>query len=527
MTQAVLIFMPGMGEIRRLFDTLQAHKVFGDERKWLIYALHSSIANDKQQAAFDVPPRGVRKIVIATNIAETGITIPDITCVIDAGKHKESRFDARRQISRLVETFIAKANARQRMGRAGRVQPGICYHLFSRARFNKMPEHQLPEFQRLNLDELALRVKTVGMGGIEEVLLEALDAPTSENIKRSIASLIQVGALDEEQNLTSLGRHLARLPVDAPLGKLILYGVRYSCLDPCLVIAAAQSSKSPFDTPMGREREAAAAKQIFSRGDSDFLTTWTAYQKWRTVCNDRPSHEQKFVKENYLNSKSLAAIEELRLQYLKILVDAGLLQVNDQDRRVIHRARFFSSRDGFVRTPARMEQNTETHTYIEMCIAASFYPNLVNCRDGFKTVSKGQVVSIHPSSINHIGFGPASFPKPWLTFFSLLKTRGPLYAHDTGLVDDYIVALFCGSVEFKPLSGIASIDKNKIRFKMSNLRTCIAFAVLRKNLSRCFARFMDRRSIATDAAHDEEVAWLDILGALIRDFDEVHRQRLR
>ncbi|ORY82099.1 P-loop containing nucleoside triphosphate hydrolase protein [Protomyces lactucae-debilis] len=525
LTQAVLIFMPGMGEIRRLFDTLQAHKVFGDERKWLIYALHSSIASDKQQAAFDVPQRGIRKIVIATNIAETGITIPDITCVIDAGKHKESRFDARRQLSRLVETFIAKANARQRMGRAGRVQPGVCYHLFSRARFNKMAEHQLPEFQRLNLDELALRVKTVGMGGIEEVLLEALDAPTPENIKRSIASLIQVGALDEDQNLTSLGRYLARLPVDATLGKLILYGVRYSCLDPCLVIAAAQSSKAPFDTPMGREREASAAKQLFSRGDSDFLTTWTAYQKWRQVCIDKPAHEQKFCRDSFLNGKSLAAIEELRLQYLKILVDAGLLQVGEQDRRAIQRARFMSSRDGFIRTPAHVEQNTETHTYIELCIAASFYPNMVSCRDGFKTVSKGQVVSIHPSSINHGSSG--SFAKPWVAFFSLLKTKGPLYAHDTGLVDDYVVALFCGNVEFKPLSGIISIDRNRIRFRVGSLRTCIALAVLRNNLARCFARFMDRRTSLNEAVQDEEAAWLNILGELIKDFDEVHRQRLR
>lgn len=516
-TQAILIFLPGLAEIRRLMDTLTAHKDFGNYHKWIIYALHSSVSSDKQQAAFDVPMHGIRKIVLATNIAETGITIPDITCVIDTGKHKESRFDSRRQLSKLIETFIAKANARQRMGRAGRVQAGVCFHLFSRARFNRMTEHQLPEFQRLNLDELALRVKTVQLGSIEEVLLEALDAPTPENVKRSINNLIEVGALDINQNLTPLGRHLAKLPVDATLGKLILFGVKYSCLDPCLVIAAVLSSKSPFEVPIGREREASAAKQLFTRGDSDFLTSWTAYSKWRAICQERPHYENKFCKESFLSVKGLCAIEELRLQYMKVLVESGILPASDDDRRSIQRSRFISSRDGFVTLPSSVCVNQQTPTFIELCLASAFYPNLINFEDGLKTISKGQPVSIHSSSVNSHS---RLLPKRWLVFYSLLKTKFATNAHDTGLVDDYIVALFCGhTFEAKFYAGTISIDHNKIRFATRDLRTLVAIHMLRLNLERQFALFLEHKGV-----QDE---WMVILADVIYTFEAAAKEKAR
>ena len=119
-SKAILIFLPGIAEIRRLNDLLAGHPIF--RIGWYIYVLHSSIAMEEQEQAFSLPPEGVRKIVLSTNIAETGVTIPDITCVIDTGKHREMRFDERRQLSRLIETFISRANAKQRRGRAGRVQ---------------------------------------------------------------------------------------------------------------------------------------------------------------------------------------------------------------------------------------------------------------------------------------------------------------------------------------------------------------------------------------------------------------------
>lgn len=131
---AVLVFMPSLEGIRKCVDMLEAHPVFGTEA-FQVFPLHSTVSSENQSRVFNVPPSGVRKIVVATNIAETGITIPDCTVVIDVGKHREMRYDEKRQISRLLETYVAKSNAMQRRGRAGRVQAGICFHMFTKYRF--------------------------------------------------------------------------------------------------------------------------------------------------------------------------------------------------------------------------------------------------------------------------------------------------------------------------------------------------------------------------------------------------------
>ena len=268
-SKAILVFLPGIAEIRRMNDMLAGHRGFSHD--WYVYPLHSAIPTEQQEQAFLVPPPGIRKIVLATNIAETGITIPDVTCVIDTGLHREMRFDERRQLSRLIQAFISRANAKQRRGRAGRVQNGLCFHLFTKARHdNIMAEQQTPEMLRLSLQDLVLRVKIMKLGGAEEVLSEALDPPSSKNVRRAIDSLVDVGALKGGERLTPLGRQLAKLPLDAFLGKLILLGSIFKCLDASLTIAAILSSKSPFSTPLGARAQADLARMAFKKGKSPF-----------------------------------------------------------------------------------------------------------------------------------------------------------------------------------------------------------------------------------------------------------------
>lgn len=264
-SKAILVFMPGLAEIRRLNDEILSEPAF--QRNWIVHALHSSIASEDQEKAFNVPPEGTRKIVIATNIAETGITIPDITAVVDAGKEKMMRFDERRQLSRLVESFISRANAKQRRGRAGRVQNGICFHLFTKHRHDKLlAEQQTPEMLRLSLQDLVLRVKICKLGEVEQTLLEAVDPPSPKNIRRAIDSLKEVKALTSSESMTPLGSQLAKLPLDVFLGKLIIHGAFFRCLDAALSIAAILSSKSPFVNTMGSNTQRDAARMSFQRG---------------------------------------------------------------------------------------------------------------------------------------------------------------------------------------------------------------------------------------------------------------------
>ncbi|KAH9455643.1 hypothetical protein Pst134EA_023102 [Puccinia striiformis f. sp. tritici] len=183
---------------------------------------HSSISNENQSLVFRTPPAGVRKIVISTNIAETGITIPDVTCVIDSGKHKEMRYDEKRQIIKLVETFIARSNVTQRKGRAGRVQEGISFHLFTKHRMEThLADNPLPEMLRLSLQDLALRIKIMKIGtSIEEVLLQALILLRLPTFSVLLLPLVEVKALTPTEEITPLGRHLVKLPMDVLLFNL-------------------------------------------------------------------------------------------------------------------------------------------------------------------------------------------------------------------------------------------------------------------------------------------------------------------
>ena len=285
-SKAILVFLPGIAEIRQMNDMLAGHRRFSQD--WYVYPLHSAIPTEQQEQAFLVPPPGIRKIVLATNIAETGITIPDVTCVIDTGLHREMRFDERRQLSRLIQAFISRANAKQRRGRAGRVQNGLCFHLFTKARHDSvMAEQQTPEMLRLSLQDLVLRVKIMRLGGAEEILSEALDPPLAKNVRRAIDSLVDVGALRGGERLTPLGRQLAKLPLDVFLGKLILLGSIFKCLDTTLTIAAILSSKSPFSAPLGARAQADFARMAFKKGESLFSGVYSglliSYRRLRSI----------------------------------------------------------------------------------------------------------------------------------------------------------------------------------------------------------------------------------------------------
>ncbi len=228
-SKAILIFMPGIGEMRRLHNLLLSMDIFS--QGWVVHLLHSTFSTDDLEKAFERPPHGYRKIVIATNIAETGITIPDVTAVIDTCKEKVMRFDERRQLSRLTEGFISRSSARQRRGRAARVQDGLCFHLVTKHRHdNLMLEQQIPEILRLSLQDPMLRIKVWDLGSIEETLNAAIDPPSRKNVLRAIEKLKDAGALTKSEALTPLGQQIARLPLEVSLAKLAIFGVIFRCL---------------------------------------------------------------------------------------------------------------------------------------------------------------------------------------------------------------------------------------------------------------------------------------------------------
>ncbi|KAJ7110080.1 P-loop containing nucleoside triphosphate hydrolase protein [Mycena epipterygia] len=508
---AILVFMPGMAEIRRLNDLLTEHPSFGNDN-FRIYPLHSTLSSENQGAVFDIPPPNIRKIVIATNIAETGITIPDITCVIDSGKHREMRFDEKRQISRLVETFVARSNAAQRRGRAGRVQRGLCFHLFTKIRHDtQLAEHPLPEMMRLSLSDLALRIKImkVKLGtSIEDVLSRALDPPVSINVQRAIAMLVEVGALTSSEDITPMGRLLSKLPTDVHLGKFLLIATLFRCLDPALTIAAALNSKSPFVAPLGFEQEADRAKIAFRTENSDFLTIHNAFASWRRA-SATPAFVRKFCRVNYLSQQNLQQIEELRQQFLGYLIDSSFIQVDKAFIRELTRARYGRNRTRFVMVPPELDLNPSNVFLLNAALMAGLYPKILSIdrsNGQMRTISNNQHASFHPSSVN-FGRKPIDFGVNHLAYFTLMHSK-KLYAWETGPVDDTAMLLLCGDADFKLVSNTAFIDR-KIKFQVSP-KCNIALKFLRTHITSILAQQFRSQPLT-----ESQVLWSDIASSVL------------
>ncbi|KAG9553106.1 ATP-dependent RNA helicase A, partial [Aureobasidium melanogenum] len=521
-SQAILVFLPGLAEIRSLNDYLGGHPAFS--KGWLVYPLHSTFSSEEQQAAFQVPPPGMRKIVLATNIAETGITIPDVTAVIDTGKHKEMRFDERRQLSRLIQSFISRANAKQRRGRAGRVQEGICFHLFTKYRHDEiMAPQQTPEMLRLSLQDLVMRVKICKLGDIEQALSQALDPPSLKNIRRAIDALIDVGALTSSEELTPLGNQLAKLPLDAQLGKLILLSSVFGCLDFALSVAATLSSKTPFVAPMGAKKQADTVRLGFKRGNSDLLTAYNAYCAWRKACTTPGISEQQFCRKNFLSPINLGNIEDLKSQLLASLSDAGFVSLESGQRAALSRVR--NSGRGprsFVTVPASHNTFDANDALLNAVTAWSFYPKLaVREGKGWRNVANSQSLSLHPQSVNKLS--PALNPPSYLSFYSIMQSNSRFTnAQETAPADPFVLTLLAGDAKFDLYAGVVVIDGNRLRFKVNSWRTCFAVKMLRTKIKEFLAREFKQPGRAVVA--ERQKAWMKLFGQV---FENVEAGRVR
>lgn len=269
---------------------------------------------------------------------------------------KEKRFDANRNMESLELVWVSRANALQRKGRAGRVMPGVCIHLFTGHRFrHNFLAQPVPEIHRVPLEQLVLRIKTLPCFSAKntlEVLGRTLEPPTEENILSAVRRLQDVGALDETQDLTSLGHHLSALPVDVRIGKLMLYGAIFQCLDSVLTIAACLSHKSPFVSPFNKRTEAEKCKREFAICNSDHLTMLLAYkvsvvritwccityltfnlQKWLEVSRRNFYASRNYADEHFLSLKTLETISEVKYQFLELLVSIGFVPINIPRKR--------------------------------------------------------------------------------------------------------------------------------------------------------------------------------------------------
>lgn len=381
-----------------------------------------------------------------------------------------------------------------------------------------MPGEQTPEMLRLSLQDLVLRVKICKLGGIEQTLSEALDPPSSKNIRRAIDSLVDVKALTLAEDLTPLGRQLARLPLDVFLGKLILLGAIFGCLDATLTIAAILSSKSPFSVPMGTISQADMARQAFRKGDSDLLTVYNAYCAWRRVCGGLTAmSEQQFCQRNFMSQQTLSNIEDTKSHLTVSLADAGFVTLNDAEKASLNRVRYWSRKRNFVEIPHRYYINNNNDLVLNSVIAWSFYPKVLRREGkGWKNVANNQTVSLHPTSVNK----GVERPPQWLSFYHIMQSSNKYYnAHETSPVESFAIALVCGEAEFKMYAGVIVLDGNRIRFAVDEWKTFLALRALRTHLRQIMTQAFRSpgRGLST-----QQQAWLDVWQKIFADSNARH-----
>lgn len=332
---AILVFLPGIGEVTGLVDRLAGSPRFKDA---VLTPLHSALTNAEQREAFKVPRAGIRKIVVATNVAETSVTIEDIVVVIDTGRVKERQWDPRRGMASLEEGWVSRAAAKQRAGRAGRVRAGTCYALFTSHRANgSMRPFQIPEMHRAPLTEVVLQIASLDLHNDAAVVLgNAPEPPKDEAIAAAKKTLTEIGAFDELGKLTPLGRHLAALPVDARVAKMLLFGAILRCLSPILTIAATLSYKSPFQSSKASNSQVEAAMRAFAQPASDCLAAGqqsdhlvfaAAYDGYIAAAKESRNDARRFAQKNALDVDTIRQISEMRTQYAALLADMGIIQV--------------------------------------------------------------------------------------------------------------------------------------------------------------------------------------------------------
>lgn len=253
----ILIFLPGTMEIDR---TIQALSSFPNLHA---LPLHASLMPADQKRVFPLPPAGKRKVIAATNVAETSITIEDIVAVIDTGRVKETSYDPQNNMVRLAETWASRAACKQRRGRAGRVRAGDCYKLYTRNAEAKMLERPDPEIRRVPLEQMCLSIKAMGVHDVSGFLASALTPPESTAVEGAVKLLSQMGAITDNE-LTALGRHMSMIPADLRLSKLLVYGATFGCLEAALTIASVLTARSPFISPRRETRRQGMSLIVFA-----------------------------------------------------------------------------------------------------------------------------------------------------------------------------------------------------------------------------------------------------------------------
>lgn len=353
---SVIVFLPGVAEINRCCEMVSRND---SSDKFVVLPLHSALTPEDQKRVFR-RYGSKRKIVISTNIAETSITIDDCVATIDTGRAKTMYYNPKENTTKLIESFISKAESKQRRGRAGRVRKGLSFKLFSRKLYEEdMVNMPAPEIKRVALESLYLSVKAMGIKNVKKFLATGLDPPPLDALTKAERMLTTVGLLNDFDNsLTELGKFISLMPVmDSKHGKLLIYSIIFGCCDIGILIVSILSVGSlPF---IGGLENRDKVKSILSKYDNrgDLLAVVEVISQYLNV--EDKQMRNKFMKEHLLSYSKVSEILSARTQYTSYLKDLGFLPMHYREGKSAH-----------------LNRNKDKLEILTSIITGSFYPNV-------------------------------------------------------------------------------------------------------------------------------------------------------
>jgi len=336
-TGDMLIFLPTERDIRETATVLRGRRLPGDNgRRSEITPLYARLSAKEQNKVFNA--HSYRRIVLATNVAESSLTVPGIRYVVDTGTARISRYAPRSKVQRLPVEAVSQASADQRKGRCGRVGPGVCIRLFSEDDYLSRDQYTTPEIRRTNLASVILQTKALKLGAIED--FPFIDPPNPEHISDGYRTLFELGAIDDRRELTDLGRRLARLPVDPRIARMVLAGEEENCLNEVLIIAAALEVQDPRERPVDKREQADEQHARHAHEESDFFTYLNLWDFYHKLKQDLSRNQlNKACRQSFLSQSRMREWLDTHRQ-LKQLIEQ--IDLKSQPRRnqygAIHRA---------------------------------------------------------------------------------------------------------------------------------------------------------------------------------------------
>ncbi|GAA5854354.1 hypothetical protein JCM9279_004730 [Rhodotorula babjevae] len=368
----ILVFLTGQDEIEAAQESLEeTARALGNKVAELVIApIYANLPTEMQSKIFEPTPEGARKVVLATNIAETSITIDGVVYVIDPGFVKQNAYNPRNGMESLVVTPCSRAAAGQRAGRAGRVGPGKCFRLYTKHAFlHELEQDTVPEIQRTNLGTVVLMLKSLGINDL--LGFDFLDPPPGDTLVRALDLLYALGAFNDRGELTKMGRRMAEFPMDPALSKSILASEKYNCTEEVLTIVSMLSeSGSLFYRPKQKKLEADTARQNFVKPGGDHFMLLNVWEQWHDS-----GYSTSWTYEHFVQVKSLTRVRDIRDQLLQLC----------------ERVEIF----------VEPNPNASDIVPIQKALSAGYFLNtgrLNRSGDAYRTLKTNQTVHIHPSS---------------------------------------------------------------------------------------------------------------------------------